>query len=590
MKLAKGFQHSLKGLTDSVARYPLTTAFLLAAAVINAGTIQGSGEQGVTYGILLLTCAAGVFLSTTAQVLHEGFFPAPAKRALLTGIACVLALGYFLIVKDTPAIGTEILVRTAALLSALFMAFIWLPSIKAKISFSEAFMGMFKGLFISLFFSGVIFAGVGIILSAVDLLLFGIDSRSFAHAANIIFVLFAPMYFLSLVPNYSVEDEDKIKSAVNCPKFLEILISNIIIPLTSIFTVILVLYIALNITGSFWADNLIEPMLVAYSIVVIVVYILAGNLENKFAKTFKKVFPKVLIPVVLFQILASVLKIGDVGLTHSRYYAILYGFFAVLAGVVYSFFGPAKRGIVPAAFIILSVFSALPPIDAFTVSKLNQIGTLEKVLVKNGILADDRIVPKENIPDQDKLIIVNTASYISRMGYAGDVPWLADDFNYYSDFERTFGFSAYDTIDWERPQDYHSFMRSQRDVVDVSGYEMMALVYFSSEGGRFESNEMALGTGTYYLSWQPEGQGGSFVLKDESGSETLSLDIQDIIDRFQERPQGKEEISAAEASFTAENDRARMKVVINFMEINQFGGRQNIYGEAYVLVQVKTAR
>ena len=130
------------------------------------------------------------------------------------------------------------------------------------------------------------------------------DSEAYSHAANIIFILFAPVYFLSLIPVYygkSDENEpgegmepkaDKIDKMANCPKYLEILISYIIIPLTAVFTLILGVYIATNIGSDFWTDNLLEPMIVSYSITVILVYILASRLENRFAQLFRKIFPK----------------------------------------------------------------------------------------------------------------------------------------------------------------------------------------------------------------------------------------------------------------------------------------------------------
>ena len=64
----------------------------------------------------------------------------------------------------------------------------------------------------------------------------------------------------------------EVSNAIRPSKFLEGLISYIIIPITAIFTVILLLYVIMNITGDFWKDNLMEPLLVTFSITVIVVY------------------------------------------------------------------------------------------------------------------------------------------------------------------------------------------------------------------------------------------------------------------------------------------------------------------------------
>ena len=163
------------------------------------------------------------------------------------------------------------------------------------------------------------------------------------------------MYFLSLIPifpgvkNNSKNQEkmdlqkESIDESAHCPKFLEVLISYILIPLIAVFTLILVIYIIKNIGGEFWTDNLLEPMLVSYAITVILVYILASEIENKFTAFFRKVFPKVLVPIVLFQITSSILSLADTGVTHTRYYVILFGLFAAVSGVLLSFLPVKKR-------------------------------------------------------------------------------------------------------------------------------------------------------------------------------------------------------------------------------------------------------
>ena len=114
----------------------------------------------------------------------------------------LLSTGYYLIIRHAPMLSMEIEIRTAVALFALLIAFIWVPIIKSKISFNKSFMIAFKSLFNSLFFSGVIFAGISIILAAINQLIVTIDQTAYPHTANIVFIIFAPMYFLSLIPIY----------------------------------------------------------------------------------------------------------------------------------------------------------------------------------------------------------------------------------------------------------------------------------------------------------------------------------------------------------------------------------------------------
>ena len=70
------------------------------------------------------------------------------------------------------------------------------------------------------------------------------------------------------------------------------------------------------------------------------------------------------------------------GVTHGRYYVILFGIFATIAGLIFSFLPIKKNGIIVAVLIVFSAISIIPPIDAFTVSRVNQINLLEKTLLR----------------------------------------------------------------------------------------------------------------------------------------------------------------------------------------------------------------
>ena len=495
MKIIAFFKNRLRGLTDAISRYPLTTAFLVIAAIINAIDINNEKDLSKT----LLTLAVGAFLSAVSQVVYERFFSKTSIRFGLMIFVIVLTAGYYLIILPASTLSMEIMIRTAVALFALLFAFIWVPVIKSKISFNNSFMIAFKAFFNSLLFSVVIFGGVALIISAIDLLIFSVDYRVYSHAGNIIFILFAPMYFLSLIPIYPGEsnkgsEETKRQSevvlkAAKCPKFFEVLISYIIIPLIAVFTIILLVYIIKNIGGEFWSDNLLEPMIVSYSIFVIVLYLLASELENKFTVLFRKILPKVLVPIVVFQIISSLLSLSETGITHTRYYVILYGLFAAVSGILLSFLPVRKNGTIAALLIIFSIFSIVPPVDAFSISKSSQINLVEKVLLENKMIEEDTITPNSNVSNEDKKTITNAMSYLNTMDYTKELAWLPKDFDYYEDFSDTFGFMEYYESDKLNESVYVSL--EPNTSISITGYDTFVysnIYYYSNEPANKANN------------------------------------------------------------------------------------------------------
>ena len=278
------YAKKLKAITDAFERYPLTVVFLVASAVLISMQIKTDND----YFKYQLACLVGAALSIALQAAYERYFVKLTARLTLMGAGVVLTLVYYLFINSAPELSAEIGIKTSVVLFALLIAYMYVPVIKNTVSFNESFMATFKAFFQAAFFAGVLFAGCAIILGAIDTLIYDLDSKIYAHTANIVFVIFAPIFFLSLIPLYPgrVEQQtgkgaaetqhEAVDKAAQSPKFLEILISYIIIPLAVIFTGILAVYIAINIGGEFWTDNLLEPMLVSYAVGIILLTILSS--------------------------------------------------------------------------------------------------------------------------------------------------------------------------------------------------------------------------------------------------------------------------------------------------------------------------
>lgn len=599
MNMIEKVRDKLSGLIEAVSRYPLTVLFLLAAAVTVSMTIS----QDIDYYKYFLTFFVGAGLSFSAQALWERFFDRPAARWALMALCLLLTLGYFLIVKP----GTwETWIRTAIALFALCFAYVWAPTIKSSITFNESFMAAFKALFNALLFSGVLFFGVIIILQATDALIFRVSEQAFMHSANVIFIIFAPLYLLSLIPVYpGISDKNRSKAQLEanremiakasaCPRFLEILISYIVIPLLTVFTLILVFYILRNITGRFWTDNLLEPMLVGFAIAVILVYILASRMENKFAALFRKVFPKVLVPIVLFQIVSSVLRIGDGGITHGRYFVILFGLYAAVSGMLLCVLPVRKNGIIAALLIGFAFISIMPPVDAYSISRASQIKTLTQTLQKNGMLQDNKLIPNGSIPEEDQKIISYTVSYLGSLGYTKDIPWLGSDFDVYDDFDAVFGFHRFEEARFGEAS--LNLFLSPKAPIPIAGFDVLVRAEFYDDPYSETTEETICDfekNGTpFSLHRALKPYPGSLWLEDSQGREMIRIDMKEVYDTFYETAAAgngsqKDTADPVQMTFSRENSQAGLTLVANSVIIDKNSPEQPYSGDFYVLVKIK---
>lgn len=585
MNPIKSLGNKLTGLIDALNRYPFAVFLLLAAAVVNADMINSTAGSHLKY---LLTFLIGALISAVVQHIHERFFTGIYVRLLLTGFVVVLTAGYYFAIGAGGNFDVEMNTKTAVALLALLMAFIWVPSIKNRITFNQSFMAAFKAFFTVVLFSAVIAIGLNAILFAVDQLLNSLDSKIYSHVLNIIFTLCAPLFFLSLIPRYpnnkdiNRKQQEEMNRAITCPKTLDVLISYIIIPLTSIYTIVLLTYVLINIQEDFWTNNLLEPMLVSYAIIVIFVYILASNLNNPFTSIFKKVFPKVLIPIVLFQTFASIIKVGEMGLTHGRYYVILFGLFAVIAAVIFSFFSTVKNGWVAAVLIVAAAVSIIPPVDAFTWSRTSQIHLLEETLVDNGMVDDKKIVPKSDIPTKDKETITSTVYYLEDMHDINQIDWLPNNVIYGENFKKTFGFDETKEETGEAVDDsqFVNLDTTSNFTLDIGGYDRMVRLVI--DDGAEAAIPMKINGAKYQLKKEVDDRNIYLTLADDHDQELLKFNAKEAFnDILQEGEKGS--LTVDEARVTDANDEARISIVADSIDYND----GNYNADLYVLLEIK---
>lgn len=602
MKNIDKLKTTLRDFTSTINRYPITIVFFLLSAIFTSYHIGSDGLDNI--GEILFSFALGAALFMMLQMVFERFYNDKKIRFVFAGLAILASILYYISVELLiESFSTEQAIKTMVLLFALSVSFMWVPVIKSKLGFGDSFIVVFKAFFTVVLYSGVLYLGIALIIMAINRLIVHVDSEAYAHVGVFIAYVYAPIHFLSLIPIYprsssspDPEDEGKdndtgdeltkrLNKAIEASRFLEGLISYIIIPITAVFTVILLLYIIMNITGDFWKDNLMEPLLVTYSITVITVYLLATVIRSKAAVYFRRIFPKVLIPVVLFQTLSSILKIGELGITSGRYYVIMFGIFATICAILFSIRPDNKNTIIAPILIILSLISITPFVDAFSISKRNQINRLTNVLEKNDMLKDDKIVPNTDVAEEDRQIILSSVRYLSSMDYIKDISWLRAYSNSY-DFERTFGFNQYDT-ETKNPVVWRLYL-AERTPLDISGYDFFVdISLFGAGHGDPLMTKIPLGDGGYSLGQDTKKGIGDLVVWDSQQNELIRYSLSEIFDSFEERDSRIGELSKDEARFTIENDRLALCIIVQSLDHEIWDDSEYQSISAYIMVKVK---
>lgn len=464
-----------RGLFKAVSRFPLTVLFLGCATILTCHMISLHQEPGLLIQKLMFTCLLGAFLGVTAQFSCERFKRLQKMRVIVYLISALLIFGYYLIILPVPSITYAVRARTLVAVFAMFCAFIWVPSLRVKADFNSIALTHFKSAFTSVLYSAVLSLGCSSIIAAIDVLLFRVNQDTYPYTLSIIWIFFATLYYLSLLPHFNSEDEDDqayALQAASCPRVLEILISYIAIPLVSAYSLVLVAYFIKILITQNWPSGQLGPMILAYSAAGLLVFILASRLDNRFAAAYRKIFPKALILMVGMQLISVAIRLNAYGVTESRYYVALFGVFSLVCGIILSFKPVTKNGIIALLAAGLAIFSVIPPLDAFTVSRFSQITRLEKMLYAEGVLVDGVISTKADVPLELRLETTSILNYLEKRNYLQYIKWLPSDFKTKDNMKNTFGFeTAYEAI----KSDFKTFnaVLDSKKPFSISGYDII---------------------------------------------------------------------------------------------------------------------
>lgn len=523
------FRHLFRGISKAVFRFPLTVLSLTGAAVLICYTISNNYTPSLLIEKLIYTFVTGAFLGIAAQFAVERFTKFSQARPVVYLISALLTVGYFFIIWPAPEISNEITVRTLVAVFALTCAALWLPSYKNKADFNEICLIHFKSVSTSILYSGVLFIGLAAIITTVNILLFNVNDDTYAYMATIVWVMFAPFYYLSLLPKFNSNEEcdlEGLRNARNYPKFLEILVSYIAIPLVTAYTLVLFTYFIKILVTRHWPSGQLGPMVLLYSAAGLIIFILASLLKNRFAVLYCRIFPKVLIPVVIMQMISVGIRLNAYGITESRYYVALFGIFSIVIGLLTSFRPISKNSIIALLAAAFAIFSVIPPTDAFTVSRTSQINRVEKYLQAEGILAGKVLNPKENVSEETKIEITNILSYLDRSSSLKYIEWLPEDFTIYQDMEKVLGFKpAYPGFRDDRY--FHASLDGQEPLL-ISGYDISLNVFSAryQKGNELEFYDFHLNGTDYVLQVNRLSKEDIRVsVNDKTGTEIVGTDL-----------------------------------------------------------------
>jgi len=585
--------NTVYNLRETAGRFPLTIVFLASLSAVMFLMIED--YSGLDIDLLSRYMFAGIFgafLATAVRFMLERF--ENIKNSLIFyGLTILLTAGYFYFMTDD-IVNSKMVIHLLVISFALFAGYLYLPSYKNAMNFGNVALAHFKSAFTSILYGIVLYLGIAAIIGAIDILLYDVDYKSYAHAANIIFIFFTPMYYLSLLPKFNSMDEtDDAKKEISFlyPKFLDILVSYITIPLISAFTAVLIIYFIKILVTGVWPVGQVGPMVLGYSAVGYFIYILSSNLNNKFSVVYRKVFPIILIPLVVMQLVSSYIRIDAYGITESRYYVVLFGIFSIVCALVLILGKKKNPNTIVLLSAIFALLSIIPPVDAFTVSKNSQARRLTEILNRNNMLVDGEIVKKTNLSTDDMFEITNISNYMHEMGYLDDMDWFPEEYadNYYGNFKNIYGFDQYYDRGFPGQDErlYFNAMLDENERINIENYDIFFKMTIHNKREPDEvTGEFSLKDKNYMVKQIADEKGYLTITVLDETNILMEIPMKEFIDGlFEKSNASKGTMDKESLTIEKQNDKLKVKLLINDINVDKYNPDDiYIYANIYVFV------
>ena len=503
---SKGLLYSTK---DSLLRFPITLVisllFFVSLVILNESIGINSDLMSRISMIIGLALPVSMFV----HLINESYVRANKGRILTFILGGVfLLLYYFIFLGNLTSVSVA---RYIGVLVFFIMGCTYVQKLIKNNNFEKHIISIINSFFLTGIYSAVLYLGIVFIIFTLEHLfnLPIIESIYYYVFLGVVFI-FGMSMFLSKYPRKDFKD-------LSYPKALRVLLLYIVIPLISIYTLILIAYFIQIIITWQWPTGLVSHLVIWYSTisVFVIFFILPLLEENKVAGKFRRFFPMINIPILVMMFLSMAQRIVQYGFTENRYYILLLGIWILLIMLHFITRKPSSSTFIMVSLSVFILISVIGPLSSFNISIRSQNNRLAELLEKNSILENGQLTPNEGVLYEQQREISNILAYFNGNHSLSDVEILPDGYNL-NEMEDDFGFEF--TPDYSVQSYYFYYDLAKFEAIDIRNYDYYIPINSWGEDNRFSLSDLEIHFSNY-----------NYLLTISDDNEKISYDIKEYV-------------------------------------------------------------
>ena len=563
-------QQLFRGAAATFLRYPLVllSAFVGTwAAITYVGVPFEQREQFAYLAKLVQVSALGLILFLVLELVSSRYRFTMLQRTAGWVAGLIFLVAYFLLLPpmlQDKQVWRFFLLALALHLVASYAMFFNRREENAFWQFNKA---LFLRILTSALFSTVLFIGLSLAALAVErLFALTLPEEFYPRLWFFLIGVFNTWFFLASVP----EDVEELEHTHTYPKGLKVFTQFVLLPLVTLYLVILYLYFGKIVVEWEWPQGWVSVLVLCFSMAgilsLLLIHPIRDNEGNAWIRTFSRWFYRVLFPLIILLMLAIWRRISEYGITEERYFVMVLAFWLFCTALYFLLSRSKNIKFVPITLSLVALVSAVGPFSAFQVSKRSQLSRLEGILEQQGLLVSGRIIPaKQKVEEKVEQEVGSILHYLDNMhGLESIKPWFRADVDSalavreatlkaQRIFDRNNTAVVMELMGLEYLQQsyyggnliyFNAREPKQQGVWDVKGYDYMVEYHYGAENPDRKLLAAApalfvLGSDSLHVHYQPQRAAQEEALLFRYAADTVQLELKPLYDRLRKEEQNE---------------------------------------------------
>ena len=540
--------------------------------------LSWSFALGAIFSLAVLTLAYSR-LQRTGKVLFANSFGVAASLVTF----CVLSLwgGSEAGVYGVRTVSDLAAARVVVGMLISILAFLVLAGVpKERPDFARAFFMTHKAFFLALLYGAVIMGGLSGVAGAVQALLYhGMSSKVYQDLGALTgFVAFT--IFLGYFPDFRGDgQEERREIAQKQPRFIEILLGYILVPILLALTAVLLIWAGKTVATGSWPNfEQLFRIAGAYAAGGIWLHVMVTHHASRLAGFFRRAYPIATFLILAFELWAVVLQLNQSGLKTAEYFFLLVWIFTGVSSALLLIRKERAHLIMAALLCVLSIFAVLPGVGYQVLPVNVQVNRLEKLLESNGMLEEQKLIPAKTEPSRaDQEAITDAVFFLSDTRDAKLPSWFDRELSDNTVFKEKLGFDQC----WPDSQqggsnayfggNYGTYLTLPSGALDISGYRWLIQTPEDIGKGTAQSVTVQGERGSYRMAWAADTLTGIPSLKITlEGQEILQQDMGAYLRQLEAKypPSGSGDRQASLADLSLKLECPQVSVLLVFRNVN----------------------